>query len=290
MKVTCPYCENLFNDTLENCPSCGAPNPGVVRKSGDQPITIEELQAWYESKGLPPYETTRFFIGVDYQKPRAFGIYKDERTGNFIVYKNKDNGSRAIRYQGTDEAYAVNELFQRLKQEIIQQKAANTKKRVSVSAASTGKRSSKRGCGCLVVMIAVGIIALVFLFTFIAVFLDDSPDEGYYQYGNTIYYHLDDDDWYYYDDTLQDWYYSDDADLPEEFDSDSTAEDFYYTPAWDSSTQVSDFTESDAYDDYWDSKAAEEESSSWDDNDDYDYDWDSGDSWDSGSSDWDSDW
>ena len=51
---------------------------------------------------LPPYETTRFFIGINYKKPKAFGIYQD--GDQFIVYKNKANGERAIRYQGTDEA------------------------------------------------------------------------------------------------------------------------------------------------------------------------------------------
>ena len=71
--------------------------------------TIAELQQWYQDRHLPPYETTRFFIGINYKKPKAFGIYQD--GDQFIVYKNKANGERAIRYQGTDEAYAVNELI-----------------------------------------------------------------------------------------------------------------------------------------------------------------------------------
>lgn len=129
MKITCSYCKSKFNDTLESCPYCGAENEGVVRTAGGQPITIEQLREWYSSKGLPPYEVTRFFIGENYTKPKAFGIYKDEKTGNFVVYKNKASGERAVRYEGTDEAYAVNELFQRLKQEIIEQKAFNVKKR-----------------------------------------------------------------------------------------------------------------------------------------------------------------
>ena len=61
---------------------------------------------------------------MDYKGPRAFGIYHDKYLG-YVVYKNKDNGERAIRYQGTDEAYAVNELFMRLKQEILEQKSRN---------------------------------------------------------------------------------------------------------------------------------------------------------------------
>ena len=59
--------------------------------------TIEELKSWYIARKLPPEETTRFFIGKNIKEPRAFGIYQD---GNkFIVYKNKADGSRAVRYK-----------------------------------------------------------------------------------------------------------------------------------------------------------------------------------------------
>ncbi len=95
-----------------------------INDKNNNPITIEELQEWYKARNLPPYETTRFFIGIDHKGPRAFGIYKDD-NGDFIVYKNKENGQRAIRYQGSDEEYAVNELYQKLKEEIIHQKAVN---------------------------------------------------------------------------------------------------------------------------------------------------------------------
>ena len=54
---------------------------------------------------MPPEETTRFFIGKNTKEPKAFGIY--EENGIFVVYKNKANGQRAIRYQGTDEAYVL---------------------------------------------------------------------------------------------------------------------------------------------------------------------------------------
>lgn len=42
-----------------------------------------------------------------------------------MVYKNKNGGERVVRYRGTDEAYAVNELYQRLKIEIANQKSRN---------------------------------------------------------------------------------------------------------------------------------------------------------------------
>ena len=91
MKIKCSYCGTYIDDTLATCPNCGAPNEGVVRTTSTQPLTIEELKQWYQDRGLPPAETTRFFIGEDYKGPRAFGIYKDEKTGNCVVYKNKGN-------------------------------------------------------------------------------------------------------------------------------------------------------------------------------------------------------
>lgn len=122
MEKICDYCGVKYDDGLSVCPSCGAPN-NFVRHGDGVPRTIEELKQWYKDANLPPEETTRFFIGRNYTERCAFGIYKDEQTGDFVVYKNKDNGQRAIRYQGKDEAYAVNELYLRLKEEILNQKA-----------------------------------------------------------------------------------------------------------------------------------------------------------------------
>ena len=123
MKVTCDYCGAVFEDTVDRCPSCGASNP--KRNVADKkPRTIDELEQWYRDRNLPPSEVTRFFIGLNYTEPKAFGIYKNE-LGDFVVYKNKADGSRAIRYEGKDEEYAVNELYQKLKDEIVNQKYLN---------------------------------------------------------------------------------------------------------------------------------------------------------------------
>ena len=111
----------MIPETVEQCPYCGASNNSIKRTADGTPKTIAELAKWYEDRHLPPYEITRFFIGIDYRQPRAFGIYQDENE--FIVYKNKADGTRAVRYQGTDEAYAVNELYLKLKDEILNQKA-----------------------------------------------------------------------------------------------------------------------------------------------------------------------
>lgn len=137
MKVKCEYCGAYIDSSNERCPSCGAVNSNHQRTANDTPKTIEELKAWYTAHNLPPENVTRFFIGKNIKEPRAFGIYKE--NGKFIVYKNKDTGARAVRYEGTDEAYAVNELYLKLKSEILNQKTRN------VNAKAGGYSSSYSG-------------------------------------------------------------------------------------------------------------------------------------------------
>lgn len=122
MKITCEYCGTIYDDSEELCPGCGASHH-EEQMGNSAPKTIEELKQWYEARNLPPSDVTRFFIGENYKRPKAFGIYKEGTY--FIVYKNKADGSRAVRYKGTDEAFAVNELYMRLKEEILNQKAHN---------------------------------------------------------------------------------------------------------------------------------------------------------------------
>jgi len=292
MKVRCEYCGNMIPDTADQCPDCGAPNEHVVRTSIDTPKTIEELQQWYKQKGLPPYETTRFFIGIDYKYPRAFGIYKDSE-GNYVVYKNKGDGQRAVRYKGTDEAYAVNELYMRLKQEIIQQKSHQVKNQSTNSNHAASKAKDNSFIGNLLFLIKAGITSIVGFFVLIIVIgvivsiFDHSPSKGYYRYGGNTYYNLKgsaDDGWYYYD-SYYNWIPINDVDVPADLKDSSSAEDFYYTPNWNSETQISDFEDTQYYEEYQEQQRENESSS-----DDSSFDWDSGDSWDSDSTDWGSDW
>ena len=110
MKIKCDYCGNYLDDSDEKCPYCGAANNGIKRTGNGVPRTIEELKQWYIDKKLPDENTTRFFIGRDYPGPKAFGIYK-QADGDFVVYKNKADGTRTTRYVGKDEAYAVQEIY-----------------------------------------------------------------------------------------------------------------------------------------------------------------------------------
>ena len=152
----------------------------------ETPRTIEELKAWYVSHHLPPEDVTRFFIGKDVREPRAFGIYRDGDC--FVVYKNKDDGSRAVRYHGPDEGYAVNELYLRLKQEIANQKGRNGEKR------PVDKKKERRNMIIALSIFVAAVLVLLFLDSF-------NPDDGYYNYHNRWYYYGS-SNWYVYED---DW-------------------------------------------------------------------------------------
>ena len=215
----------------------------------ETPRTIEELRAWYAARNLPPEEVTRFFIGKDIKEPRAFGIYRD--GDRFVVYKNKDDGSRAVRYHGPDEGYAVNELYLRLKQEIANQKGRNGEKRPV---------NRKKGRREMIIGLSIFVAAVL-----VILLLDSfSPDEGYYNYHDRWYYY-DDSSWYVYAD---DWIpYSVDGELKDNY------EDYYEGETYSSAYDVPDFSLTDYY------STTDSDSS-----------WDSADSWDSGSTDWSSDW
>jgi hypothetical protein len=320
MQIKCEYCGSMIDDTLEKCPNCGAANANIHRTANKTPKTIEELAEWYAAHNLPPYETTRFFIGIDYKKPKAFGIYKD--GDEVVVYKNKADGQRAVRYRGTDEAYGVNEIYLKLKSEIVNQKERNAALREGTSR----KRSPKSVfgnvarnigvaiyafftvgifgintiAGLLVAGVAVGLFFLnytrhplydklrrfvlpILIVTLIvgSAFTVSYEKARYYDF-NGLNICKYHNNYYYYDTVTYDYYPLDDSSYAKEFMEDPES----YRTTWDDS--IMDFKESDYYSENFDTSNSSSDSgwSSWDS----DSDWDSSDSWDSGSTDWDSDW
>ena len=252
MQIKCEYCGSMIPDDAPVCPNCGAPNENMRRSADGTPKTIEELQQWYRARNLPPYEVTRFFIGEDYQGPRAIGIYK--KGEKYIVYKNKSDGTRVIRYEGTDEDYAVNEVYLKLKAEILNQKEHQTPKNTynyNSSAGNNGNRGPnfnwKRIIIIAVIIFVVGTMiygqcgtsSVISSVPFIGGFYNTHNND----YGND-----------YYDN-----------------DSYNSNNNYYNNDSYNS------YDSNDSYD-------------SWDSDWDNDYDWDSNDSWDSWDSDWDSDW
>lgn len=490
MKITCEYCGSIYDDSEECCPGCGA-KVTVGRMGNPGPSTIEELQKWYNDRNLPPAEVTRFFIGVDYKLPRAFGIYRN--GDEYIVYKNKADGTRAVRYRGTDEAYAVNELYMRLKEEILNQKAHNAAGGTSsdtfqsrpgsklaslkdklnkpfnkiaglaaaltlggiafvlipialqndadrirgavgalltahtvemiaallaiaaayvmawlvmISTVANDKVNRRRGLFSsiltgimamfgLSIVASIGVAITIFAYSgdvracnairdqlkngYYVGFCEEADDietlwyrdddrwrvyydndwhstydtpyiyhkgeliefikftsvpsanylgsadkvntanygyppytestiyndsncsytRGYYKYDDKVYYCLNESQYsfYEYDEDDDDWRSVSSSSLPVELQHASLAGDFYYTPVWDSQTQISDFEDTPMYQDQIEkeSEAAERaaqaaEREQYSSNNDNDYNWDSNDSWDSGGTDWDSDW
>ena len=285
MQIKCDYCGSMIDEQNNTCPNCGAALDGVNRFAGEQPRTIEELKAWYTAHNLPPEEVTRFFIGKNITEPKAFGIYQDS-TGDFVVYKNKSDGQRAVRYQGADEAYAVNELYQKLKGEIADRKSETGTQRYNEATAVTTEKKKSRKRGLFVGVIIFAMIfpmlnmGIVMLISKMAFGIDDlGPSRGYYEYEDDTYYYQD-STWYQYDDVDDDWSVMDDAEVPEAISSDAQGEYQIYShdgarfedSIWYTEPTYTNYD--DDYDDDWDN----------------DYDWDTGDSWDYNDTDWDTDW
>jgi len=295
VRVKCEYCGNYILDTEENCSVCGAPNEHMVRSGDGIPKTIEDLKQYAVSKGLP-LKQMRFFIGEDIKEPRAFGIYEDI-GGDFIVYKNKSNGERVVRYRGSDEAYAVNELYQKMRSEVTDQKT-----KIAAGEGKIKKQKRGRGKGFLVIL-AIIIVGVIGIFSSAM----KVPDNGYYLYEDDYFYTQDmGENWFEYEDSIDNWYAISGvdnelydnwkkykiADLEEE----ATTQTIYYpdiktSDFWDDNDMDQYDYQTDNYDDY-DTQDDGWDNDNWDDDswDDDDLDWDSSFDWNDSSMDWDSDW
>ena len=141
MKIKCDFCENHFEDTESCCPYCGGVNAaaGNRRFSNGVPKTVAELRQWAQQNHVP-LDKMRVYIGENNRGPKCIGIYKD--GDEVTVYKNKCDGTRAVRYQGTDEAYAVNEVYLKIKEMLAM---ADAEKRVPGS--NGGNRSDSGYAG-----------------------------------------------------------------------------------------------------------------------------------------------
>lgn len=294
MSRTCEYCGGPLNESDLLCPNCGAPNE---QASPDAiPRTIPELQGFCASHNLP-LEQMRFFLGRDYRGPRAFGIYQDA-GGDFVVYKNKSDGTRAVRYQGPDEAFAVRELYERMKQELINQRrrAAEARRRQDAME-SRPREPDQEERGFLSWLTNFLRKPIAWVLVCLAVFgirngLKQESQNGYYLYNND-YYYSQGDDWYLYDTDYFAW-------MPVEADQELSdhPQDYFQSSGYSYAYGTTDFSDSYYYDPY-DSGSGYSSGGDYDSDYDYDYDswdddsdwdWDSGDSWDSDYTDWDSDW
>ena len=273
MSKRCYHCGEPLSEKDKVCPRCGA-DAHESRK----PKTIYELRVYCAQKHVPLADI-RFFIDEDYRGPKAFGIYQDDE-GQFVVYKNKADGTRAIRYRGPDEAHAVNEIYEKMKDEVELRRA---KKRGGVTRSSVTRspsRPKKPGTirtvmlGAIISMLTVAVMIVVIAF----IALRGTPRRGYYHYGSDTYYYYH--DWYRFDE--DDWYPAEE--IPQELEEDyrDYRTDDYDVPAFED-TEWYDYEDSryDSDDDDYD------DDDDWDDDDWGDDDWDD---WDTDDTDWDSDW
>ena len=211
----CPFCGAVVTSDQKFCTSCGGKNENYIEDRPQRiirPKTIAELKEYCAERGMPLLRM-RFFIGENFQEPRAFGIYQ---SGNiFTVYKNKADGSRSIRYSGPDEAYAVNELFSKLLDECHSRgiypdgrpqvsRGGTNQTRTFTSGARAKKKSWFRR-PVFWILLAVAVLAIAF-----SVINNDSNytlKNGYYLFENTALYHYNTDsprgynNWHLYQDS-----------------------------------------------------------------------------------------
>ena len=268
--LRCEYCGSSMSADVQTCPQCGAPNPyylpgasAAPAGTGGRPRTIAELQNYCASKGMP-LEKMRFFIGEDYREPRAFGIYRE--GSDFVVYKNKADGSRAIRYRGPDEAHAVGELYDKL---MAEHELRSNLRRPSASSGTTRGGGRRRGS-----FLRNIVLPLVILFALSSIFSAVSNrihhrNDGYYRVGEDLFYRYGAA--WFMDSYGDDWYEVDS--FPYE-----DYREYYQGNQYDDSWGGSSFTDSDIWEEI-------QSSDSDSGGDSFYYD-----GWDSGDTDWDSDW
>ena len=125
------------------------------------------------------------------------------------------------------------------------------------------------------------LLALFFIILVLILILKDAnfnSHKGYYRYDDDVYYCIS-DDWYHYDGGWTEV----GSTAPGPVAISANYDEYFISKSWDPSIETTDWNNSSYYDRYHTSN------SSSDDND-SDYDWDSNDSWDSGNTDWGSDW
>ncbi len=291
MKIRCDYCGNYYDDSKDNCPKCGASSKcsseendiTAIEKNSDshankkikKPKTIIELQKWYKDRNLPSSKVTRFYIGENTKTSKAFGIYKDGTTGNFIVYKNKASGERAIHYEGTDEAYAVNEIFKKLKEHITVQKnlQSGTGQNVSVGSRSglrgislpsfdfsaiTSSRAFRVLGGYLLYFLIMPVLTILFILIvgIFCLIFDNEPKEGYYRFEDELYYYSSDDyisedmNWYHFLSDSGEWSAPINLnEMPKEMREKKTSKPYLLDNDWNADYGCTDFESSVFYQD-----------------------------------------
>ena len=209
------YRPDLAEDATEFCPLCGAPVAPEEKSEPEAspaqpetaPRTVEELLALCASFEADP-AAYHFYIGEDEKDAVGYGLFVDE-FGDYVFYHNHRNQQRSIRYKGRDEAYAVGELYRRMKEARVfyrpvsrQEEGGERRHHHSHSGQSGRQRRKARR-----IRLAVAIGAAVVVCCVAAVVLRWralQPKDGYYHCQGR-YYYLQQHQWYAYDSVMDNW-------------------------------------------------------------------------------------
>ena len=206
-----------------------------------------------------------------------------------VVYKNKEVGTRAVRYKGTDEPMRSTNLPEDEGKSGSagahqQPKAAAPASRPTKDYTAYNKkraRSKKIEKTVLTIFcLIMAALSLVAIFTgaYSIWQIDNRSDNGYYTYEGSELILLS---WELHEWENDSWRYA-----PDESWMESDYESYYDSYSYDSGAEYEDFEDSSYYTPY---EYSDDNNDSWDD-DSWDSGWDSNDSWDSGYDDWGSDW
>ncbi len=261
----CRFCGTTLSSDERSCPHCGAPNELFVVNTPRNvflPKTIDELKEYCAERGMPLLRM-RFFIGQDYRQPKAFGIYQD--GSRFVVYKNKANGERAIRYDGPDEEYAVRELLLKLLDECHNRNIYPDGKPDDTMAVKP-KTKTKRNSVLLPVVIFLTCVLLSMIIAGLT--KQNHKSDGYYRFSEDALYYRYGSKWFYNNTSDSNW--TETEDVPAD-----AVDQYYVGESFETDWGKSDFKQSEAW-----AKIKEKNTSS---SSDYER-------WDSEDTDWDSDW
>lgn len=262
METACSFCNEVYDNDLEECPFCGNSNDGMIRTAKPIPTTIEELKNWYEARAIKPFETIKPFFWENNDDDLARGIYKDPETGEFIVYNNHASDEyrgtfyRSTPYKGYDEAKAVEIFYKEIRFLLGEQKRMELYTKGKIVGEKEIKKS-KRGC-LTAIIVGVLLPVLFYLFSQILVKAGDFPSEGYYSYENQIYYAVDAPTqnaksvntmyWFVFDPNTDDWSgILEESEVPDPLEKNKTAKEFYLSPDWSDAYPVTDCTDSAVY-------------------------------------------
>lgn len=280
-----------------------------------EPKTIQELEAQCKELNLPLWNM-HIFIGQDVNVAKAFGIFKNPNTGEVTLYKNKADGTRAIRYKGMDEEQAVGELWAKIQEMYnlaVKERSPSAPKPVRQHMAPPCQtirrhthvvrvrrhRPIRRWISTIAVFLTIAIFVGLVVFAVSTIpsgdrgFRRPAISAGYYDVGYDHYYYRPGGGWYLYNNGLDtwapfvppnDWYvYNNYSDYY--IGSSYDGYDIYEFDEWYTDTyQTPDYDYD--YDSGYDSDSDYDSGYDWDNGYDWDSDW--GDSsWDSGSNDYD---